>query len=209
MEALFFLANVLFCLAYAVRNIMWLRTLTITASLCVLPYFYFRTEPLYSVLFWEVLFILINAYNLTILILEQRKVYLSDDQQRLHEQVFSSLTPREMLTLLKSAQWKEAVAGEILITKGVVIDELQLIFHGTVNVEVNGEVVTQISGGGFVGEMSYVTGQPTSANVVAANLTRYLVWPRDKLEKLYSQNSAIKSVMQDVLSCDMAKKLRQ
>ena len=205
---IFFFANILYCLAYVVRDILWLRILTIIAAFCTFPYFYFQEKPLYSALFWQTSFILINAINLTDLILKRRPVHLTEEQQRLHLLVFRSLTPREMLKLIAIAEWKEAKPGEILINKGVVTEKLLLVFHGIAKVEANGEVRAHIRDGGFLGEMSYTSGKPTSADVVAMEHTRYLCWSKDNLELFFEKEQAIKDVMQTILGCDMAEKLR-
>jgi CRP-like cAMP-binding protein len=208
MEILFFIANVFLCLAYAVRNILWLRLLAIIAGICSLPYFYFQAEPLYSVLFWEVIFILVNAFNIIILIMEQRAVYLDVDQKYLHAMVFSSLSPQELLKLLSIAKWREIKSDEVLIKKGSIIDELFLIFHGIVKVQVESKFLAYVKNGGFVGEMSYISGEATSADVIAMETTRYLSWSKTELDKLLANETAIKNVMQQVLSRDMVGKLR-
>jgi Popeye protein conserved region len=206
--SLFFTANIIFCLAYIVRDILWLRTFTIIAALCTFPYFYFQKVPLYSALFWQTAFIVINAVNLTILILERRPVYLTDDQKRLYLLLSRSFTSRELLKLLAIAEWKEAETGDKLIEKGVQLEKLQLIFRGMVKVVVDGEIAGYIQDGGFAGEMSFASGEPTSADVIAIQHTRYLCWQKDKLASFFDKQPRIKDTMWTLLGSDMAAKLR-
>ena len=42
LELLIHAANVLYLFAFLVRDILWLRILTVVAALCLVPYFYFR-----------------------------------------------------------------------------------------------------------------------------------------------------------------------
>ena len=44
-ELLIHAANVLYIFAFMVRDILWLRILTVVAAACLIPYFYFRPEP--------------------------------------------------------------------------------------------------------------------------------------------------------------------
>ena len=49
-------ANVLYLFAFMVRDILWLRILTIVAAACLIPYFYFRPEPLMTPIYWNLVF---------------------------------------------------------------------------------------------------------------------------------------------------------
>ncbi|MCF7810884.1 popeye domain-containing protein [bacterium] len=206
--SLFFAANILYCSAYVVRDIFWLRVLTIIAAVCTFPYFYFQETPLYSALFWQSAFLIINAINLTVLFLERRPVDLSDDQKRLHLLLSRSFTPRELLKLLAFAEWKEAQQNEIIIKKGISLEKLQFIFHGMVKVEVDNKIVGHIQDGGFIGEMSFASGEPTSADVIAMQNTSYLCWQKDKLNAYFVKHPHIKETMWTLLGIDMAAKLR-
>ncbi|MFT5170238.1 MAG: hypothetical protein ACI9BD_000004 [Candidatus Marinamargulisbacteria bacterium] len=206
--SLFFAANILYCMAYVVRDIMWLRILTIVGAFCTFPYFFFQPETLWSALFWQSAFILINAVNLVYLLLERRPVNLTADQKRLYLLLFRSFSPRELLKLLSIVEWKEAKTSEKLIEKNKPLDTLQLIFQGMVKVEAKGKVVGYIQDGGFVGEMSLVSNEPTSADVIAVQDTEYLSWDRSKLESFFAKNPALKDTLWGLLGLDMASKLR-
>jgi hypothetical protein len=90
-----------------VRDILWLRILTVVAAACLIPYFYFRPEPLMTPIYWNLVFTALNIYWICRLLLERLPVKLSADEQRLCELVFRTMTPREMMTLLKlrTASW--------------------------------------------------------------------------------------------------------
>ncbi len=46
-------ANLLYLFAFMVRDILWLRSLTVIAAACLIPYFYFRPEPLMMPIYWN------------------------------------------------------------------------------------------------------------------------------------------------------------
>ena len=205
--SLFFLANIMYTSSYAVRDMMWLRIITVIAAFCTFPYFFFQDTPLWSALFWQSMFIAINAVQLFFLYREKKPVNLTRDQQRLHLLVFRSLNPKELLKLLAIAEWREAGKGETLIKEGIIIDELYLLFSGSVEVKTGNKVLAHIRDGGFMGEMSYITGRPTSAELITNEPIRYLSWLKSDLEKFFIKHPAIKSVMQVILGYDLADKL--
>ena len=117
-------ANVLYLFAFMVRDILWLRILTIVAAACLIPYFYFRPEPLMTPIYWNLVFTALNIYWICRLLLERLPVKLSADEQRLCELVFRTITPREMIKLLKLATWENAEAGECFVERDKPLDRL-------------------------------------------------------------------------------------
>ena len=64
MEYLINIANVLYLLAYFMRDIRWLRAFTIIAASLLSAYFYFQPEPLMTPVYWNLFFGALNAYHL-------------------------------------------------------------------------------------------------------------------------------------------------
>jgi len=61
MDALIYVANLLYLASYLVRDILQLRVLTITAATCLALYFASRPEPLMEVVYWNLLFLALNV----------------------------------------------------------------------------------------------------------------------------------------------------
>ncbi len=101
MEALIHTANVIYLVSYTMREILWLRVFTVVAATCLIFYFYLRPEPLLTPIYWNLVFIVLNIIWIVRLLLERRPVQLSDDEQDLCRLVFGTITPREMIKLLK------------------------------------------------------------------------------------------------------------
>jgi len=65
-------ANVLFLGAYLIRDILWLRSLTIIGGLALFPYYVWgNPTPLYEPIAWNTVFILINAIQIFRLLRER------------------------------------------------------------------------------------------------------------------------------------------
>ena len=64
MELLIYVANMLYLAAYAVRDILHLRMLTIVATCCLAVYFYNQVQPMMTVVCWNIFFMALNAIQL-------------------------------------------------------------------------------------------------------------------------------------------------
>jgi len=64
MYALIYVANSLNLLSYFVRDILYLRALTVTAVLCLALYFGSRPEPLMEVVYWNLFFLGMNVFQI-------------------------------------------------------------------------------------------------------------------------------------------------
>ena len=73
MEALVYIANVLYLLSYFAGDMLRLRALTVTAALCLVSYFYLRPEPMMTVVCWNLFFVALNLFQIGRLIAARRK----------------------------------------------------------------------------------------------------------------------------------------
>ena len=101
LELLIHAANVLYLLAFLVRDILWLRALTVLASCFLLPYFYLQPTPLMTPIYWNLAFTSLNTYWIVRLLMERRPIQLNEQERRLCELVFRIMTPREMMKILR------------------------------------------------------------------------------------------------------------
>ncbi len=207
-ELLIHAANVLYLFAFMVRDILWLRILTVVAATCLIPYFYFRPEPLLAPIYWNLAFAALNIFWIVRLLLERRPVKLSEEEQRLCELVFRTMTPREMIKILKLASWQSAVAGECFVERGKPLDRLMVIYSGKACVEVDGKNVTELQPGQFIGSISYVTEETAPANIVSLEPTRYVSWPKSKLQDFMKKNPDLHTALKTTLAIDLTRWLQ-
>ena len=207
-ELLIHAANVLYLFAFMVRDILWLRILAVVAAACLIPYFYFRPEPLMTPIYWNLVFTALNLFWIARLLLERRPVKLSPEEQRLCELVFRTMTPREMIKILKLATWEEAAAGECFVERDKPLDRLMVIYSGKACVEVDGRNVTELQPGQFIGSISYVTEETAPANIVSLEPTRYVAWPKSKLRDFMGKNPDLHSALKTTLAVDLTKWLQ-
>jgi hypothetical protein len=72
MEALIYIANMLYLASYFIQDILRLRALTITAAMCLVGYFYLRPEPLMTVVWWNLFFVALNVLHISRVLTRRR-----------------------------------------------------------------------------------------------------------------------------------------
>ena len=209
MQAFAHLANVLILLSFLVRDILWLRLLSILAGITLVPYFlYGETDVLWVPMAWNGVFTAINLVQVYRLVMERRPVRFTEFERRLHDRVFHALKPRAFLELLSMADVREAGPQTKLLAQGEELAELLLICEGEVSIVVDERPVARLGEDRFVGEMSFLTGEPTSASAWAEGETRYAAWSCAALREFFGRHPEVHSGMQLILGHDLAHKLR-
>jgi hypothetical protein len=74
METLIYAANILYLLSYLVRDILYLRLLTVVAACCLVTYFYTQAEPLMTVIYWNLFFVMLNVLQLARILWERYRI---------------------------------------------------------------------------------------------------------------------------------------
>lgn len=208
MEALIHSANVIYLVSYVMRDILWLRIFTVTAAVCLIFYFYLRPDPLLVPIYWNLVFIALNVFWIARLLYERRPVTLTDDEQDLCRLVFGTITPREMINLLKIGTWRVAEADECFVNAGSQLDHLMVIHSGRACVEVDGKPVQDLLPGQFIGSISFVTDETAPTNIVALERTRYFCWSKAELKGYLAKRPELHVAIQATLGIDLTRRLK-
>lgn len=208
MVVLIHVANVFYVLSYLVKDILWLRLLTVLGGGVLLAYYVAMPTPLWAAIGWNVLFLSINFWQIRVLLLERRPVVFTPDELRLHQLSFRALTPREFKKLLELARWDDVAAGAELVHHGERLDRVMVIASGRARVNVGGATVKELGPGRFVGEMSFLTGTSPNADVVAIDLVRTASWKQTELRAALRESADLRAAVQMVIGEDLVAKLR-
>jgi len=208
MEALIHSANAIYLVSYVMRDILWLRIFTVIAALCLILYFYYLPEPLLTPVYWNILFVTLNVFWISRLLLERRPINLTADEKQLCDLVFRLISPREMISLLKIGTWETAEANECLIAGGSDLDKLMLVQSGQACMIVDGVKTQFINPGQFMGSISFITDESAPADFVASEPTRYLRWDKLSLKRYLMKKPDLHAAIQATLSMDLTEKLK-
>lgn len=202
------LASVLTMLAYLLKDILWLRFLTILSCFAGIAFNYVvPARPLWTVIYWNILFAVINIVQIAIIIKERTGIRFTDEEKELHETLFKNFAPFEFMKLMRIGRWLEAKHGETLAVEKQPLNAVMLIYNGLVGVETNGVEVARLKDGNFIGEVSFIAGGTATATVKALMPTRYIAWPKEEINQLLNRNPSMRFAMQAMLSTDLTKKL--
>lgn len=138
-----------------------------------------------------------------------RKRKFSETEKAIHEKYFSELKDYEMDPIFKSAEVAYPEAGSKILEQGQVNESLMLITAGSCDVLLPNAQVVTLGDGKFIGEMSFIGGEPVSADIVANQGCTLYVWKKEKLEKLFASHALYKPYIFSLCSNDMAAKLRR
>jgi hypothetical protein len=201
-------ASILTMAAYLLKDILWLRFLSILACLAGITFnYHVPATPLWSVIYWNILFIVINVVQIVVIIKERSGIEFTDEEKELHDTLFKNFAPFEFMKLMRIGKWSEAKQGQTLAVEQQPLDSVMLIYNGRLSVEAKGKQVAQLKDGNFIGEVSYITGGAATATVRALEPTRYLSWLKTDITKLLNRNPSMRLAMQAMLSTDLSKKL--
>ncbi len=206
---IFFIANSIYVISYMLTSMFWLRLLAIIAAASTFPYFYFQAEPLWSALFWQSCFLAVNGVNLVILLYSMRPPNFDSFEELVHGLKFSDLKHHEVAPIFKLADRMSLEEGEFLLKDGDSNSCLFLIVEGGFRILKNGAEITLLEPGEFVGELSFISGDVISADVVSAGNTQIMYWDRLALEPLFKRHGLYKPYLHALCSIDIAQKLRR
>ena len=195
------LAFGLIAFSFLVKDILWLRVVSILASLFSVFYNYFiPVEPMWLAINWNIVFVLVNLYHIAVIIYEKRPIKMEPKDKELYETLFKDLSPVEYLKISKVAQWITYKSGEKIIRQNTPVTDLVLIYNGTVDVAVDHKAVAQLKDGQFVGEMSFLTEKPATATCIVKHDTEWLVWKQPEFKELLKRNPSLYYTIQGLLS---------
>jgi CRP-like cAMP-binding protein len=104
---------------------------------------------------------------------------------------------------------KIVVKDGYLCRRNQVQSELLLILDGSVAVKKNGVRLAELSRGNFVAEMSFMTGEPATADVQCIDSVALVSWSQAKIHNLNHINDALLMKIQVIMGKAMSKKIEK
>ena len=198
----------IFALTSVVSNIFWLRLVTVFGSIAALAgYIAITEQQKWYIIPVALIIILANLYKIWKISREAAHMHFSENEILLHQKVFPELNQQQYMALMRIAVWRDVQANEVVVEKGELVSCLSLIFNGLFKVDVGKNHYIEIRDGQFIGEMSYVSGNPGSGTVTAEEDSLLIEWPQQALKDLVAQDHVIGNCIQALFNADLMKKL--
>jgi len=199
------LGYLLMLVGLLMRDILWLRLILMMAQLALGAYGLVRGDHYMAA--WNFVFVGINLARTIRLLHERRPIHLSRDQEQIYKHLFLSMSRREFLYLWEMGN-PGMSDGTQLVREGEPQRDLVLLLNGEVVVRKDGQELARLSRGQFVAEMSFVSGEPASADVIANGRVDFIAWPQDKLRTLQQLNPGLLVKLQHILGRDLTSKVK-
>ena len=203
------LSYVLIAISYFLTQIFWLRVAAVAGLALEIVYFMVTKQSFSTGLPWDVAFILINLYELALLLRERAQSRLPSDDAFLLRRAFEGLDDIQIAKLLRAADWRSFAVGDVITRQDAPVDALYFILSGRAKVEVDGQVLAHLESGAFIGEIAYLTGNLATAKVTIEEQARLLAFSRMRMAKVTAGDRQINGILYQVLGRDLAQKMRQ
>ena len=198
-------ANVIYLASYSVRDILWLRILTVIASALLIPYYAMQPVPLTAAIEWNVLFMAINCYWIVRLLIERRPVHFTPDEARLRQLSFASLTPPEARDLFAMGAWGDLDPETSLLKHDRDGSRFSVILRGDSDVIYRGTKISQLGAGQFVGTIDLQAEAMGDFEVWTRTATRVMCWPRDRLQSFLAPRPDVALALERSVGFDVAR----
>ena len=201
---------ILTAVAFLLRDILWLRLLAIVANLALgLAAYRAGMDPHWVVVAWATAFVAINLGHSCWLIYERYLRRLTDQEQALYDCAFPALDRVSVRKLMRHGTWVDFAAKDCLVRQGIHLDRLLLLASGQAAVLLGGRIAARLTPGKFVGEISFLSGDISTAMVVATEPVRCLAWDKALLERVLARRPELVNVFHAAVGRDLAAKVAQ
>lgn len=148
---------------FAVRDELLLRVLVVCGFICDAAYYFFRADPILPSVLSNIALLGVNVILIAAIASERTTWRMTEDDKRTFAH-FPTLSPGQFRRLKRMLQSKSEAPGTVLTREGVAVTDLMLVFADTILITKRGEAFP-IAGPAFVGEVAFLTGNPSSADV--------------------------------------------
>jgi CRP-like cAMP-binding protein len=157
----------------------------------------------------EVAWIVISLIGIVRLYIVHRFLSLTPDEWAAARAMVPGLPKDRARRLLRTGRWVDLPAGEVLATEGEPVGALVFIAEGRCRIVHRGIRVAEIGPGGMIGEMTYRTGAPATATVLAGTPVRILRLEAQPLRAFLSRNEDVAEALERAVAGDLRRKLAE
>ena len=169
------IANILILLSFLVKEIMYLRLLSIFGGVAFIGYFSLNFETIqWSGVLWNSLFIMINLYQIIQLIIERRPIKFNERELQIKKIAFPDISDREWLDLLSIGKWKTISKSNY--ASSIFEDCIIILSEGHLEIHHSSEASTTLSVGSLIGGIYYLTGEAVSEDFSCQCDIEILTW---------------------------------
>ena len=202
------LSYVLIAISYWLTDMFWLRLVAVLGLSLEILYFWLSGGDLRTGIGWDLIFILINLYQIYRLVKDRLSLRLPEPDRELLRSVFTGLDDAQIARLLIAGEFCDIAEGTTLAEENQALDRLFFICSNRVRVTIAGREVSHLERGNFVGEVAFLTDRPATATVIAEGPVRALAFERGKLSQLFYNEAEVAGLIYQLLGRELAHKIK-
>lgn len=203
------LSNLIYAVGSSIKGSLALRvSLIVGASIEIMYDLYITTEPLWTSIFWCLIIIALNIYQVILILLYRRKSGLNTREQELYNELFRAMDLSNFRKMMKTARWEVLPENRVVIVENEPADRLFLLSKGVAEVSLMGRPIAQIRSGSFIGEMSLLTGQMPNATVRVRQGATLISWTKHEIHHLQETDENLNNELYAVFSRDIIEKIK-
>ena len=211
-DALPFIGNIAYlgiASGFLMTDMLQLRVLLVGGYSGLVIYHILRPNPLRIPLRWSALFVAVNAGAACFLLADQYMAPLSEEDRKLYQEHFSSLTPGQFYQLMRLGTRQEIVDQQVLTVEAAPCSKLFFIERGQAKVYHHKAFTAKIEAGGFVNDVAFQRGENEGAygTIVASGPCSVIIWDQAKLRDHLSNRAAMDRNLKYLLSDHLVKSL--
>ncbi|HET9936646.1 MAG TPA: cyclic nucleotide-binding domain-containing protein [Methyloceanibacter sp.] len=202
------LSYILIAISYWLTDIFWLRVVAVVGLSFEILYFLLSGGDLRTGIGWDLVFILINLYQLYRLAHDRLSLRLPEKERALLRKVLVGLDDGQIARLLGAGALCDLEPGTRLAEENQPLEKLYFLCAGRVGVTIAGRAVSQLEQGNFVGEVAFLTERPATATVIAETELRALAFDRNKLKKFFQNETEVAGLIYQLIGRELAHKIK-
>lgn len=202
------LSYILIAISYWLTEIFWLRVVAVIGLLLEIVYFLLSGGDLRTGIGWDLVFILINLYQLSRLVQDRLSLRLPEKDRALLRRVLVGLNDWQIARLLNAGALCALPEGTRLAEENQALEKLYFLCAGRVAVTIAGRAVSQLEGGNFVGEVAFLTERPATATVIAETECRVLAFDRNALKRFFQNETEVAGLIYQLIGRELAHKIK-
>jgi len=192
-------------LAISIKDVLWLRI--ILAFSQILLGVYQWMEGRIDVVVWNSIFTIINCYHIYRIVDERTPIKVPNEIKDIYNNIFNNFTTKEFMNFWNLGEYKVINNSQIVI-EGKKLKHLILILSGNLSVKKDEKLINTLDRGKFVGEMSLITNEPASADIVSDEEVKYIMWDQSHLKHFEKTNKDLWIKLHNILSKDLIDKIK-
>ncbi|MBL8006883.1 MAG: cyclic nucleotide-binding domain-containing protein [Ignavibacteria bacterium] len=202
------LSYAIFAFGTGFRNVIYLRTSLIVASVLQIFYTIYSLNDIFKTpIVWSVAIIVINLFQVAYILYYKKYMNLSHDERNVLNMMGGKMDILNFKKFMNAGNWDTYNINEKIISENETIEKLYYLVEGEVDVKIKGNQIATIKKGNFLGEMSFLSGELPSATVTSITKARILSWDRRKLRMMMDRNDEFRHEIYSIFSNDLIEKI--